>query len=303
MPEDDTRRAPDPASTSLLLSAFTHAPLGVALCSPPGVVLQANSALCELLGVTTAELWGSSMFDRTHPDDRDVALAACSNLRASSRAQHELETRFRHADGRSIDVVVSTSLVRSREGEAKHVVMYVQDVSTRKALEAQLVHQTLHDALTGLPNRVLLVDRLTHALAGRPSEGHGVALLYVDLDGFKSVNDSHGHDVGDELLTAFARRLLLLVRPEDTVARLSGDEFAVLGEFSGAREAELVAERIGRAATEPFTLSAGTIAIGSSIGIATCRPGEISSQRLLQQADRAMYAAKAGGGNNYAHAT
>lgn len=303
MPEDDTRCAPDPASTNLLLDAFTHAPLGVALCSPTGVVLQANRALCDLLGVPVVVLRGRSMFDHTHPGDRDVALDACSALRVSPRPQHELETRFLNSDGRSIEVVVSTSLVRSRDGEPTHVVMYVQDVSARKALEAQLVHRTLHDALTGLPNRMLLADRLTHALAGRPIEGHDVALLYVDLDGFKTINDTHGHDVGDELLTAFARRLLQLVRPEDTVARLSGDEFAVLGELSGAREAERVAERILRAATEPFTLSAGMITIGSSIGISTARPGETSSELLLQQADRAMYAAKASGGNNYAHAS
>lgn len=301
--EDEVCGSPDPVSPGLLLSAFADAPLGVALCSPTGDVLQANPALCDLLGVTPAQLRGRSMFEHIHPGDRDVALAACSTLQVSPRAQHELETRFVHSGGRTIDVVVSTSMVRRCDGEPQHVVMYVQDISVRKALEAQLVHQTLHDALTSLPNRVLLADRLAHALAGRPSEGHAVALLYVDLDGFKAVNDTHGHDVGDELLAVFAQRLLQLVRPEDTVARLSGDEFAVFGEFSGPGEAERVAERIRRAAAEPFTLSTGTVAIGSSIGIATSRPGDVSPQGLLQAADRAMYAAKAGGGDGYVHAS
>ena len=151
------------------------------------------------------------------------------------------------------------------------------------------------DALTGLPNRAILFDRLTHGLARTGRSGGGLALLFVDLDHFKSVNDQMGHDAGDELLVQVARRLTDSVRDCDTVARIGGDEFVVLAEpVIRFEDAMVVANRIVSALAEPFSLSAGTARIGASVGVATSQR-DSTSRSLLKQADTAVYRAKAQG--------
>jgi diguanylate cyclase (GGDEF)-like protein len=157
----------------------------------------------------------------------------------------------------------------------------------------------LHDALTGLPNRVLFLERLTHAIDRGARSERVSAVLFADLDGFKAVNDRHGHLVGDELLVQVARRLEAVVRPADTLARISGDEFVVLCEdLDMAAEADDIASRLVAAMDEPFLLSCGSVSVGVSVGVAESLPGHAPSVHLLERADRAMYRAKRGGGGH-----
>ena len=185
-------------------------------------------------------------------------------------------------------------LVASGPGEALAI---VRDVTERKSLERQLEHRAFHDPLTDLPNRALFVDRLGHALAGlERSEGKGVAVLFVDLDDFKVVNDSLRHMAGDHLLVAVARRLRARMRPEDTLARFGGDEFAVLLEdVEGAGEAAQVAERISEELRASFTVGGREIFASPSIGISLGTTSSDRAEDLLRKADTALYRAKARG--------
>ena len=155
----------------------------------------------------------------------------------------------------------------------------------------------LHDDLTGLPNRALLVQRLEHAILRCRRSGHPVAILYADLDDFKAVNDTHGHHVGDELLVALSERLGALLRPGDTLARLAGDEFVILCEdLEDASQVDLIAVRIGLALDEPFILSTTKVQVTASVGIAFAGRGDDVPEKVLQEADTAMYQAKRQGG-------
>ena len=162
----------------------------------------------------------------------------------------------------------------------------------------------LHDRLTGLPNRVLFLERLSHAVERGSRSTKFAAVLFADLDSFKVVNDRHGHRAGDELLVQVARRLEAAIRPADTLARLSGDEFVILcEELDVAAEADEIAGRLVDALEEPFSLSCGKVTVGVSVGVAESLPGGIPSLKLLDRADRAMYQAKhRGGGHQFSSA-
>jgi diguanylate cyclase (GGDEF)-like protein len=173
-------------------------------------------------------------------------------------------------------------------------VLNSRDVTERIELQEQLTHQAFHDALTGLANRALFRDRLDHELARAARSDHQIAVFLVDLDGFKQVNDSLGHDAGDELLRVVARRFEEVVRASDTVARFGGDEFALLLEDVGEEEAVALARRLLEQLSEPIPITGRKIALGSSIGI-VLSSGDASSEELVRDADVAMYAAKDAG--------
>jgi diguanylate cyclase (GGDEF)-like protein len=187
--------------------------------------------------------------------------------------------------------------VRDTGGRPTRVAGSLSDITDRKSIEARLEHDALHDALTGLPNRALFADRLEQALrrAERREEAISCAVLFLDLDRFKAVNDAFGHQTGDELLCTVARRLESAVRPGDTVARLGGDEFTVLlEEISGVQEATRVAERIQSTLAEPFRIAGRELDICASIGIAL-GTSEVGPKELIHEADMAMYRVKAEG--------
>ena len=187
---------------------------------------------------------------------------------------------------------VGTNLLH--EPTVRGIVVNARDVSDRKALEAQLTHQAFHDPLTGLANRALFFDRVTHALERRERMQDGLAVLFLDLDNFKTVNDSLGHAAGDRLLVAAAVRLGVCVRASDTVARLGGDEFAVLIEDATGDMASVAAERITAALRAPFELEGKEVFVTASLGIAFAEAGSTASE-LLRNADMAMYTAKGRG--------
>ena len=161
----------------------------------------------------------------------------------------------------------------------------------RERSEAFMRHQSLHDALTGLPNRALLFDRVEHAFGRAARFGFGVAVLLLDVDGFKTVNDSLGHQAGDELLIEVGSRLTEVVRTSDTVARLGGDEFVVLAEVESDEEAFEIAERIAQVWEQPFAVASGEVFCSASVGIAVGREAQAPA-KMLREADAAMYRAK-----------
>jgi diguanylate cyclase (GGDEF)-like protein len=173
--------------------------------------------------------------------------------------------------------------------------MIVEDITERKALEAALVHRSLHDPLTGLPNRLLFQDRLWHALERGRRENTPTCVLIADLDGFKAINDQLGHPMGDLVLVTFAERLRSVLRASDTAARLGGDEFSIVCENTEPADAHVLAERLRASVTEPLPLSDTTVTIGLSIGVGSVagglEPGDVY-ERVVREADDAMYVDK-----------
>jgi diguanylate cyclase (GGDEF)-like protein/PAS domain S-box-containing protein len=254
-------------------------------------VLESNAALQELLGYADEELRGMSLYDLIAEPPESIDRNTCHILDEKSFLIGE--RRYRRKDGSLVDVETSATLIPCEGREVSCCI--ARDITERKALEQQLKYQAFHDSLTGLPNRALLMDRLDHALARASRDGSTLAVLFMDLDNFKVVNDSLGHDAGDRLLVKVARRLRGCLRPEDTAARLGGDEFAVLLEgVTDEGEAVRVADRIGEALRTPFSLGAHEARADASIGVALGRPG-VQAGDLLRNADIAMYGAKAGG--------
>ena len=206
-------------------------------------------------------------------------------------APRSSEVGLRHKDGswRCFDASV---VDRLDDSGFRGIVVYLRDMTERKAQEEQLAHRAMHDQLTGLPNRALFLDRLSRALGAAAREFEPVAVLYLDLDDFKAINDSQGHAVGDQVLVALGQRVRACLRPGDTVARLGGDEFAVLIE-EAARDAERVAARIREALREPLDLGGSGVRVSASVGVAMSSgvPGD-RPEDLLRAADAAMYRAK-----------
>jgi diguanylate cyclase (GGDEF)-like protein len=200
-----------------------------------------------------------------------------------------------HADGRTLWNLSSISLIQDSQGNPSHLVCLHQDITDRKALEEHLEHQAFHDSLTELPNRALFLDRLEHALDRTRREGGPVAVLLLDLNNFKVINDSLGHDAGNTVLVEVAGRLRDSVRSGDTVSRLFGDEFAVLLEApSHAKEAKRVAKRIQEQVEEPFDVEGQEVFVTLSIGIAFSETAEDEPKEILRHADLAMYEVKRG---------
>jgi len=247
--------------------------------------------------VDDPELWPS----RIHPDDRDVALAAYAD---HWRTGEPLRAEYRMLGRDGTEVWVRDEAYAmaddARTGKRMSQGLLI-DITDRKRLESKLIHDALHDPLTGLANRVLVRDHVERALA-RQGRGLGVvAVLFVDLDDFKHVNDSYGHPVGDEILVQVAARMVDAVRAEDVVGRQSGDEFAVVLErVANQGEAILAAERILRELRRPIVLGGHSIVVGGSIGIALAAEHDVTVEDLVTRADGAMYAAKAEGKGTYA---
>jgi diguanylate cyclase (GGDEF)-like protein/PAS domain S-box-containing protein len=245
----------------------------------------------RVLGYESATLVGRRLSDLVHAEDAHRAMHFLGHAVAGeSRVDREsLRLRTASGDYRHVELLAENRLA---DPVIDGILLNLRDVSQRLALEEQLRHQAFHDTLTGLANRALFEDRLTRALARQRRHGGGMAVMFVDLDDFKTVNDSLGHAVGDELLQAVAGRLETALRPEDTAARLGGDEFAVLIEaLSDDAEALLVAERIRATLAPPLAIGERVLTVTASIGVA-CVHGGALDQDLLRDADVAMYAAK-----------
>ena len=285
---------PSQVSALDLRSAFENAPTGMAVVTPEGVLTACNRALTTLVGRPASELVGGTLFALTHPDDLASAHDSCGRMRTVDHGVLRHECRLVHRDGSTVWVLVSSAKVAAETGRPAHLIMHIQDIGERKALEAEIVHRSLHDPLTGLANRVLLFDRIGHALKRADRTASPTCLFLLDLDGFKEVNDTHGHAAGDELLQQFASRLSACLRPGDTAARIGGDEFVVLCEDTSQEQAGMIAERLAAAAAWPFDLPAGRVAISASIGISTSADPSDDPAELVRRADVSMYRVKRG---------
>jgi diguanylate cyclase (GGDEF)-like protein/PAS domain S-box-containing protein len=236
-------------------------------------------------------------FDRVHPDDRE-RLFADLHTHLEGRSPHlEVEHRVRHFDGSWRWMLVRGAAVRDGEGKAYRLAGSQTDITARKRAEEKLLHDALHDGLTGLPNRSLFMDRLGQALAyQRRREDYRFAVLFLDVDRFKTVNESLGHTQGDVLLVEVARRLRGIARPGDTVARLGGDEFALLlGDFADPEEPVRTAGRLQEALAAPYDLEGTEVFTTASIGVAAGSRDYAQPEDLLRDADTAMYRAKESG--------
>jgi diguanylate cyclase (GGDEF)-like protein/PAS domain S-box-containing protein len=287
--EEDLR-----ASEVLLRTAFDYAPNGMLLMDGDGRLLQANPAICSLLGRTEDEL--QAVLDGlsvVHPDDQAALFVAVEEAQASDRGIASVDLRLVDDAGRAHWVSVSIALLEGPNG-VSYILVQVQDIAERQAAHERLTHRATHDALTELPNRVLLSQRIRRALDERLQrvENSDVAVLFLDLDGFKAINDTHGHQVGDEVLIEVARRLQHAVRPTDLVARLGGDEFVVLCDALPHREeAGRIAERLRGLIAHPIPSSRGQLQVTVSIGISHAVE-DITADQMLGQSDAAMYAEK-----------
>jgi diguanylate cyclase (GGDEF)-like protein/PAS domain S-box-containing protein len=264
---------------------------GILAVAPMGDILFANERLADILGIPMDRVYALGGRGIFAPDE-----AAEAALRLASRSREagpeRFDFRYEHPQlGRRV-LHVSASSLPAADGSVLGSLAMVVDVTEQRAAEEALRRQALHDPLTGLPNRLMFMDRLTRAAARQErADGGVVAVLFLDLDSFKAVNDLHGHEVGDRLLVEVAARLERAVRATDTVARLGGDEFAVICEGADAATASLVASRVQEAFKDPVAVAGERFPVGMSIGVALSPP--YSADSLLRYADSAMYHAKA----------
>jgi diguanylate cyclase (GGDEF)-like protein/PAS domain S-box-containing protein len=265
------------------------------ICESDGTIRFISPALYTTFGYDFGDLVGTQLAALVHPEDAGRVKEEVADAIANGGTRR-VECRYRHADGRwlHVEAVLTNHLAHpSIEG----LVFNTRDVSERKALERQLTHQAFHDPLTGLANRELFRDRVHHALQLRKRTHSQLAVLFLDLDGFKAVNDTLGHSVGDALLREVSGRLRSVLREADTVARLGGDEFAVLlEEIEGLHVAQQIATRFLEELHTAFPLDGHEVFVGASIGVALAGYDE-DVDEVLRNADLAMYRAKATGKN------
>jgi diguanylate cyclase (GGDEF)-like protein/PAS domain S-box-containing protein len=279
-------------------AVFEHSAVGVALLNEAGAILEANGSMAAILGSSNMQLIGRKIPDFATAEHRDVGERIIRGIVEGREQSTAGELRFVRRDG--TEVWGSVTVSHAQGARDVRLIAIVEDVTERKALEAKLLQQAFYDGLTGLANRALFRDRVEHALARSQRDRGEVAVLFLDLDNFKSINDTLGHGAGDHLLQIVADRLLNATRGCDTVARLGGDEFAVLLENARTEaEASRVAERIAKAMRAPIELVSGnTVRVSSSIGIARADVADTVDE-LLRNADVAMYAAKSGSRGNH----
>jgi len=289
-------------------SIFDTVAEGIVLQQADGSIYAANASAERLLGLSADQLMDRSGGDPSWrvirengdpwPGERHPGMVAL----ATGRPVEGAVMGVRKPDG-SLTWILTTAqpLIRPGEDRPHAAVVSFTDITARKEEQDRLRRQASHDPLTDLPNRTLFAERLDRALADARRRDAPVALLFLDLDGFKTVNDTLGHEVGNRLLVAVAGRLRSCVRAADTVARAGGDEFTILLPDPGdAAEAERVAGRIVAALERPFAVDGREVRIGASVGVAIAEPGEAGTGDLLRRADAAMYRAKGAGKGRFA---
>lgn len=295
-----TQTSREDQSDGLFRRVFDNA-AGMALVSPSGQWLTINRSLCALLGYSDEELLAKSFDDISHPDDAAATFLQMEKLLEGRLPSYQAEQRFTHKLGHLVWMLVNVSMVRDSKENPSYLIFQFQDITGHKKEEERLVHNVFHDALTGLPNRALLMDRLRLATErARRRKDQVFAVLFLDLDGFKAINDSMGHIMGDQLLIEVARRLTTCLRTTDTIARLGGDEFTILLEdLNDERESLRIVERLQKEFATPFRLGTSDILVTASIGVVSSGLSYQSPEELLRDADTAMYAAKSSGKARY----
>ena len=280
-------------------SAFANAPIGMALVDMEGRSLQVNDALCRITGYTRDELKAASLRALTHPEDVDLDADSLREMLDGRTPSYQIEKRYRHAWGHYLWGLLTVSLVRDEQGQALYVVSQVQDISERKELAQRLEYLTDHDFLTGLVNRRRFEQELAREAERVARYGAPGAVLVIDLDNFKDVNDAFGHKAGDDLLKGVAGAVRHRIRQTDLLARIGGDEFAVLLPQTDADQAQVAADGIVKAmGRHVAVLGDQSIRVTASVGLAMF--DRLSAAEVLARADVAMYEAKQAGRNRFA---
>lgn len=270
-------------------------PAGYVFTDAHGRLEEVNPAMCAMTGFNETELIGREMVTLLP----DCPLVEALAQQGGPSTAHGYEAVIRHRDGHTVYVLLNVSIDRDAAGNALSLTAFITDISTRKQAEARLERLATHDELTGLPNRTLINSQLERMLAARAADSH-LAVMFIDLDRFKEVNDAMGHAPGDRLLRQVAARLQRVMRPADMVARLGGDEFIAAVECpTGMADAAAVARRLLDALKAPFDIDGNEIFISASIGISMAPDDGHTNELLFQNADAAMYRAKAAGRNDF----
>ena len=266
-------------------------PDAVCMVDPEGRLLFVNAGFQRIFGYAPDEVLGREIFSLVHPDDREMTAEQAERVMAGELQRH-FRNRYVHKDGHTVDIQWSARWLpehRVRIGVG-------HEVTELRRAERELEHRAHHDALTGLVNRHRLQAELQGAIERAASEDGGLALLYVDLDGFKRVNDRAGHAVGDRVLRELAGRMQRAVRQDDLVARVGGDEFVVLlPDCRDVQVAREIADCLRARLVMPYRLPEGSFHLDASIGVATFPADGADAEALLMHADKTMYAAKRGG--------
>ena len=291
----------DSLNTKTLKQVFQLSPIGMTILDLGGRFLSANQSFCEAVGYDERELASLSFTDLTHPEDVPLLRSLGEQLLLGERQHFQIETRHWSKNEKPLHVGLTVTMVRDSQQRPVCFLLQVVNLTEQKWMEAQLRHRAFYDGLTGLANRALFVNRVEQAVIRlERNSSNQCAVLFLDLDRFKVINDSLGHTVGDQLLTALAGRLESCIRRCDTLARLGGDEFAVLlEEIDGLEDAAMVCDRIHQSLKTPFKLSGYEVFANISIGLVCSNVGYEKSSDLLRNADTALYRAKAQGGNCY----
>jgi len=273
-------------------SLVAHSSDLITVLAAGGEISYLSPSVERLLGYGADELNGTSFLSLVAAADRG-RIAHVLEPFGPEADSHTLECTLVHRDGTALEFEIRHSNLVDDE-HIRGIVLNSRDISERKAFERQLAHQAFHDSVTGLANRALFADRVAHALSRRSDERSPIGVMFIDLDDFKTINDSLGHPVGDSVLQQVGERLLQALRPTDTAARFGGDEFAVLlEEIEGSQHAADIAERLKEAIERPVTVDEKELFVRASIGICLTRQGEATSpEDLLRNADVAMYMAK-----------
>jgi diguanylate cyclase (GGDEF)-like protein/PAS domain S-box-containing protein len=284
----------------LAANVFAHAAEGITITGLDGKIIDVNDAFCRITGYSRDEVVGKNP-NILSSGKQDAAFYADMWRSLVQQGHWHGEVWNRRKDGEVYAEMLTISTVRNAAGKPEQYVALFSDITASKQHQSQLEHIAHFDALTNLPNRVLLSDRMRQAMAQTLRRGQMLAMAYIDLDGFKRINDLHGHEVGDEVLVALAQRMKPILREGDSLARMGGDEFAaVLVDLPNVADSVPMLTRLLEAAAQPLTLGELTMQVSASIGV-TFYPqtDEVDADQLLRQADQAMYQAKLAGKNRY----
>lgn len=281
-------------------STVELAAIGISHVDTDGRFIHVNRQLCEMMGYSKEEFLKLTVKQISHPDDEDLTDEVRNKIHSGEIDSFNMEKRYICKDGSAIWVSLTIAVKRRPDGELSHDISVVEDISARKEAEDRVQYLATHDKMTNLPNRLLFSELLNHAIESSIRTKRKIAVLFIDLDRFKHINDSLGHEAGDILLIEMAKRLKQCLRASDVVARLGGDEFVVLLEdISDKSQVSVVARNILGAVIKPMEIMGQECRVTASVGVCMCPDNAEDEQSVMKKADIAMYLAKEKGKNNY----